>query len=75
MKYRKEILAEGKIEVRAIIFRGNTIVGEKRFHILDEGFFGSFKADEIRRKNNFIKAHSWADTYIEQMEEFENGKF
>ncbi len=69
MKYKKEILAVKDDNVLAKIFRDGVEVDKQEFNCLNTSFMiGSVK---WIRENRFIKAHKWADTYIEQLKKYE----
>ena len=62
----KKVYADGEISVTAEIFRDNEKVSAKSFFDI-----GLFLSDAKAREKNFIKAHKWADDFLNQMKEYE----
>lgn len=63
---RKKVYADGRADVRAEIYRDNEMVTSKLFFNM-----GLFISDAKEREKNFIKAHKWADDFLNQMKEYE----
>lgn len=62
----KKVYACGETSVTAEIYRDNEKVASKSFYDV-----GIFRSDTKTRENNFIKAHIWANEFLEQMKEYE----
>ena len=71
IKIGKKIYSAKDNSVIAEIYRGKELVDSKVFNMLSIGFLDLFKNEKTLREQRFLKAHTWADEYLEQIEKYE----
>lgn len=67
----KKIYSAKDNSVIAEIYRDKELVDSKVFNMLNIGFLDLFKNEKILREQRFLKAHTWADEYLEQIKKYE----